>query len=131
MAKERRTISIDPENEQYLSRPGVNASELINKLVSDYRAAGANEDLMLQLRAQQLESQINNLQSQLDTARQELDAVESSRSAIQPDVDAILAEAAEVIDADKRTVENPAVRNWAEKAQLDAETFLERLEDTA
>lgn len=73
MAKDRRSITLDPEVSDYLSKDGVNASALINKLVREYMAGGDTSQELRRLRIQQTESEIENLEMQMEQRRKELE----------------------------------------------------------
>lgn len=129
MTKSRRTVSLDEENDQYLDADGINASSLVNRLVRSYRSAGGDETGMLRLREQQLESEVAELESRLEAKRRELDSIRDQLSTFEDTQQSVLEEAAETISPQARSTDNPAVENWANKADLPPEEFLDRLDD--
>lgn len=129
MSKERRTISLTPENDAYLGKEGVNASQLVDRLVESYRSAGGDETGMLKLREQQLQSEISELESRLEAKRSELEQVQDQLAEFQADQDSIIADAADALPQHVRHEDNPAVENWAEKAGLSPSELLDRLAD--
>ena len=129
MSKHRRTVTLDPEVDEFLDTAEVNASALVNKLVKNHHSAAGDQQAMLSLRAQQLRSDIEELESRLETKQDELERVEARLDAVEDDRDAILRDAAETIPRAVRTPDNPAVQSWAEKADLTPEAFLDRLDD--
>lgn len=129
MTKSRRTVTLDEEIDEYLDAEGVNASQLVNRLVRSYQTAGGSEVGMLRLREQQLESEIQELDSRRETKQDELERVREQLSELQDGRDDVIRDAAESLDDHVRVPDNPAVQNWAEKAGLPPEEFLERLDD--
>lgn len=129
MSKERRTVSLDAEADEYLSQEGVNASQLVNKLVRDYTGAGGNDRAMLELREQQLESELTELESRVGTKRDELERVREQLGSHQDQRETILEEARNTLRDTQLEPDNPAVQTWAEKADMSVEEFLDALSD--
>jgi len=131
MTKERRTISIDEEVDDYLGSDGVNASELINKLVKSHASAGGDKRAMLELREEQLMSEVNGLENRLEGKREELESVRDRLSEFRSDSNEVVREAADELEFHAVTLDpdNPAIQKWAEKADLPPEDFLDRLKD--
>jgi septal ring factor EnvC (AmiA/AmiB activator) len=95
MSKERISASVDPEVEEYLSQDGVNASGLINRLVKNHASAGDREKAMLQLREDQLESEIESMRAQLKQKEDELSDIRQRIDEMQPEADRVVQEAVE------------------------------------
>lgn len=129
MSKERRTVTLDPDVDQYLQREGVNASELVNKLVETHFTMGGDKQAMLEMRKQQLQSDMDELQSRLSTKKRELDEVESQLEDLRGDMQSVIEEAAKVIPEGTTSPDNDAVQNWANKAGISPEELLERLDE--
>jgi len=104
MTKERRNISINPETNRYLSQDSVNASALIDRLVTQYRKTNDEE-----------------------TAAMSADKEAELRQQMAVE------EAADILLTDRRaeqlTVTNPAVANHAMKAGVSAKRLIELLID--
>jgi uncharacterized protein (DUF3084 family) len=64
--KTRRTVTLSPENDEWLGETGRNASELIDHLVTEYRKNGGAKGAVLQLRIEQLRAEADNLESQAE-----------------------------------------------------------------
>ena len=126
MSKERRTVSIEPDVDEYLSREGVNASELVNELVKNHYSAGGDEKAMLKLREQQLESDVRSLEGQITEKEKELNQIRNRLLEFEDQTETILKEAADVLVT--TDPENEALKTWARKADLSPERFAERLE---
>lgn len=67
--KERVSASVDPEVSAYLSQDHVNASGLINDLVTRHMNGGASDELLREFRMQQLEDEYKDAAA---TARRKL-----------------------------------------------------------
>lgn len=129
MSKERRTVTLDPKTDEYLSQEEVNASKLVNKLVRDYTGAGGNSRAMLELREQQLESELSELESRTETKRDELERVREQLGAHEDQRETILDEARNTLRDTQLEPGNPAVQTWADKADMSVEEFLDVLLD--
>lgn len=66
MTKERLSASVDPEVKSYLSQEGVNASELVNKLVKEQMGGSKSEIAMIELRLEQVRSKIEHHESETE-----------------------------------------------------------------
>lgn len=129
MSKERRTVSLDPEVEEYLSQEGVNASELVNNLVETHVSAGGNEKAMLELREQQLESEVAELESRTETKQEELAQVRDRLSEFRDKREDVIQEARNTLEDIPLEPDNPAVQNWAGKAEMPVDEFIAALEN--
>lgn len=129
MSKERRTVSLDRDVDDYLDRDGVNASELVNKLVKSHMTAGGDQEAMLELRKQQLESDVQELQSREETKRQELQQVRDRLETIDEEQRARIETAAERLDAQDLELRNQKVRYWADEADVSVDRLVERVRE--
>lgn len=128
MSKERRTVSLETEVDEYLGSEGVNASELVNSLVKNHVSSGGDKRGMLELRAEQLRSDIDELEGRLETKREELDRVETHLDEYRTERDEVLDEAVDTLQTVAWDADNPAIQNWAEKADMTPEELIEELE---
>lgn len=129
MSKERRTVSLDPEVDEHLAKDGVNASELVNSLVKSHADAGGNERAMLELREQQLESELADLESRTERKRQELQQVRDRLDETRDEREQIVTEARNTLTRIPDDPENEAIQNWAEKAGMSPEAFLQAVSE--
>jgi len=129
MSKERRTVSLDGDVENYLSSEGVNASQLVNKLVKNHATAGGDKKAMLEIREEQLLSDINELENRKETKVDELQRVREQLDGFKSEVDWVVEEAVEKLDDVPWEPTNPAIENWASKAEVSPDEFIDRLED--
>lgn len=128
MSKERRTVSLEPEQDEYLSRPEVNASALVNELVRQHRDGGVSDGAVLRMREEQVESEVDHLQTRAEKKREELEAIRERRKEKAQTRDVELAEAFDAFhDIDKAgrlTPSNPAVQNHATKLGMTPEDLI-------
>jgi len=75
--KKRTSVTLDSDVHNYLQRQEVNTSGKINKLIRKEMESGGGERVMLELRIDQVEDDIEILQSQLKNKRRILDNLES------------------------------------------------------
>jgi hypothetical protein len=127
MSKERRTVSLEPEVDAYLSRDGVNASELVNSLVKKSMNGTDTEDALKELRKQQIRSDIQELQTRMESRREELDTIKDLEEEQQKERESQLQEAISKAKDAPRDPENPAIQTQAEKVGMSPEEFIDEL----
>jgi len=128
MSKERRTVSLDEDVDEFLGSEGVNASELVNKLVKNHASAGGDKQSMLELREEQLKSDISSLEGRVESKREELEAVQEQLSQYRDKREDRLQEAAESVKHVALEPDNPAVENWAGKLDMTEREFIQQVE---
>lgn len=128
MSKERRTFSLDPEVDEYLDRDGVNASELANKVIKHHMSAGGDKKDMLELRKEQLKSDISELENSLETKKEELETVIERLDQIEDKKEDIYQEAGEVLTYTDLREKNQRVEYWANEVGVPVEEFVDELE---
>ena len=100
MSKQRRTVSLDRVVDDYLAREGVNASELVNKLVKQHMNGGATDDEIREFRIKQLESEYEDLASRTRRKLEELneirDRVEETQNRQEREIDEFIEEMVEL-----------------------------------
>lgn len=130
--KTRRTVSLDEEVDEYLDNDEVNASALVNQLVKNHVTSGGDERAMLELRREQLKSEVQSAENTAEQKRSELETVNEKLSEYEDDIQQVLDEAADVLEGitlDEDAYDNPGVENWADKADLPVDEFVERLRE--
>ncbi len=125
MTKERRTVSIEKEVDEYLASEGVNASELVNKLVKNHASAGGDKRAMLELREEQLLSDINSLEQRLGSKREELERVQTQLDKHQSERENIINQASEALGVDDLDQKNRKVEYWAGEVDLPVDEFVD------
>jgi len=128
MSKERRTVSLEEEVDEYLNSDEVNASALVNQLVKNHATSGGNKRAMLELREEQLMSEIDGIRSNLQQKQDELERVQEQLREFQDETTEVIKEAAQELRDTPLDENNPAIQNWAEKAELPVAEFINRLE---
>lgn len=132
MSKERRTVSIPEEVDDHLSREGVNASELVAKLVKQHMNGGATQDQILEFRIEQVQSEVEDIRGRLERKERELDELKARRQEYheqqQQEFQSKLSDAREALSGVPLSIDNPAVQNWAEKLDLPQEDLIDKLE---
>jgi len=129
MTKERRTVTLDPDVDEFLQKEGVNASELVNRLVEAHFTMGGDKLAMLEMREKQIESDIEELQARVESKEHELDQVQEQLSHLRNDKECVIQEAADVIPDEITSEQNGAVRRYADEAGISPSELLERIDD--
>jgi len=128
MTKKRQSFSLEPENKEFLDREDINGSGLVNKLVTQYRSAGVRSTEMLQLRLDQVDSEIESLEQRLENKRAERERIADTLEQKQSAADATLDEAEHALEPNQLEPDNPAAKNWAKKCGLGVHDFISRME---
>ena len=131
MSKKRRTVSLEPEEDEYLSRPEVNASALVNELVKQHRTGGVSDDAVLRMREEQVESEVDHLETRTEKKREELEAIREKREEKAETRSADLSQAFDVLESlgeENREPTNPAVKTQAGKVGMTPEELLDEYE---
>jgi len=133
MAKQRRTVSLEPEVDEYLSQSGVNASELVNELVEKHMNGGASEDQIREFRKKQVKSEYEQYANQARMKLEELNELqereEQENQQEKEGVDQRWSDALDVMDVDEIggtkviTTDEKFVSQWADKLNMDIAEF--------
>jgi chromosome segregation ATPase len=129
MTKERISASVDPEVEAYLSRETVNASGTINQLVKEQMASGGESKQLLQLRLEQINSEIERHNSQVETLKKERKGVKERLDEIQRTEQNKRQEAFEVLEGVPWKPDNPAIQTNADDLDMTPKELIAELED--
>jgi len=129
MTKERISASVDPEVEAYLSRESVNASGLINQLVKQQMASGVESKQLLQLRLDQINSEIDRHESQLESLEKEREGIKSRLEKLKSDEKAEVRETLDQLKSVPWAPDNPAIQTNADDLDMEPSELIDRLED--
>lgn len=134
--KDRRSISIDSELNDRLNNTDLNASAVINRFLREYFVGGDTASVATKLRLQDIEreidstqDEINRLQNRLQRLRQEREKIEKQMEREREETKQVVEEARDVIGSNMDNPDNPAVQNWADKANMTPEEFVEVLKN--
>lgn len=83
MSKERRTVTLEQDVDNYLARDGCNASELVNKLVKQHMNCGAGENQIVEFRLQQVRSEYDTARSKAERKKDEMEELERRKRELQ------------------------------------------------
>jgi hypothetical protein len=128
MSKERRTVSLKPENDAYLSQDGVNASELVDSLVEQYRKGGTSESQVQQLRLRQLKSEAELHKQQLEAKRDEMQMIRSDMNDNSVD-ESTRQDWFEKVRMVPRETDHPVVQDAADALEMDPADVLREAYD--
>lgn len=121
MSKERRTVTLDEPVDEYLGQSGVNASELVNKLVKQYMNGNRSEDEIREFRLQQIHSEYEDAASR---ARRKIEEYNQLVEQAESSTNEIVAEAVDTLGIEPSAGhDHAAAERWAEKAGMDVESF--------
>jgi len=133
MTKERRTVSLEPHVDDYLSQTGVNASELVNDLVERHMNGGASESEILEFRKRQVKSEYESLADQARKKLEEFNELQEREQQEaqeeQDDREEQWSEAMRAMSVDEIggttivTTDETYVEKWANKLNLSVPEF--------
>lgn len=109
VTKSRRTVSLDEDVDRYLEKPSVNASALANELLREHFENGGEGNAVLNLRIQQVESEVDALKSELERKREELQDIQERASREKTHREDALDEALDEIEEYRLTIDTDHV----------------------
>lgn len=120
MSKEQRTVTLDPDLDEYLSQPSVNASALVNSLLRQYVENGGEFGTIREFRLQQLESEYEDLANR---ARRKLEEYNELQASPDPSEETTVDDGrrADILDKVRmvpRDESHPVVQDAAEELGL-------------
>jgi chromosome segregation ATPase len=133
VGKQPRSFSVDEDVAEMLAeRDDLNASAVVNKFLREYVAGGRGEEAALEIRLNELDDEIADLEKELEQKRRERDRIESQlderRSELREQLTAVEQKVRQgQFPADNVDADNPAIQNWASKAGVPAERFVDEL----
>lgn len=134
--KQRRTVSLDDDLDDWLGNDGRNASELVNRLVREYRNGGRAENVALGMRLEDIEHRLEQERAEVARAESRIERLERERSRIEDELKRRRERVQAVVDETVARIEdgrfpernlhpsNPAVENWAAEAEMSARQFV-------
>lgn len=130
--RERSGISIYvcDEHIEWMDREGYNRSGLINRLLDDFRESGEEIDrAVAEFRLTQLEKKADNLENQKESVEREMEEIKEKMGRDAKKREAVLEEAVGNIMPNQLEVGNRAVKNYAEKAGITQQEFIQEMEE--
>jgi len=127
MSKETRTVSLDPENHEYLSDQD-NASAFVNRLVEQARKGGGPETAAIDLQIRQKEREKTNLEDRLQSVKSDLSELYALKDEFEREEEASLQEARDVLADTEKDADNPAIQNWAKELGMTPTELVEELQ---
>lgn len=123
------SISLTAKNRDYLDREVNNRSGFINDLIDAHREGKSEmNEAIARFRREQLEQELNSVTRREDEIRNELETLNEQITQEQQRKQEKLEDAKEAIGGMNLTADNPAVKNWAEKVDMNPEELLEELD---
>lgn len=136
--KKRRSFSIDEDvASQLTDRENLNASGVVNELLRQYLAQGESADAGLQMRLKDLDREIDQLKTEKGRVETKIERKKREREDVRRQIEQRREKGREHIDAfvekvltqgfpkENLKASNPAVKNYATKASMTPEKFIE------
>jgi len=126
--KETRTVSIDPENDDWLQNQD-NASAVVNELVEQARKTGNIETAALDLQKRQKKRELELSRQKTQNLEQDIEEIEETKKQLSNYEDAKIEEAKEALPDGVDDPANPGVENWAAKLGMTPTELLNAIQD--
>jgi predicted RNase H-like nuclease (RuvC/YqgF family) len=126
--KERRTVTLDPENDRVLEDSD-NASAIVNDLVEQYRKNGDRGTAALELQREQKQRELKNAKRKVENLEQDIAELDALIREYQREEDAELQEARAKLAQTPKEPDNPAIKSWAQDLGLTPEQLLDELDN--
>lgn len=136
MTKDRKSVTVDQDVSEYLSRDDVNASGLVNHLVQSHMESDGGAEALVELRIEQVEGEIDDIKDDIQSGkrklarkRKKLDRLRSRLSDVTVNPEKVVEEASNILRPEQLTEDNDAVQKHADKARMPTDEFLERVRE--
>lgn len=140
VSKKRKTVSVDEDVHNELSnRDHLNASSIVNELLRQYLFQGESQDAALHMRKKDLEREIENTRQEIGHLESKLERLQDEKEQVKEMIRERRREGYEEIEDAAETirdspnfnvsVDNPAIQQWAQKANMTPERFINEVED--
>lgn len=128
MSKQNISATVDEDVADYLGQDHVNASGLINQLVTKHMN-GESEELLREFRREQLLEEAEDLREQAKRKREEAEKLAEVAEEQQSEREQELEEVKEKLTDAPRDPENPAVKKYAGELGMTPEELIDELPD--
>lgn len=127
MAKERTSLSLDPDVAAYLQQESVNASGLVNQLVKRHMNGGEDGDAIREFRIRQLEDEAEELASREQRKREQVEKLRELKQEEQNERESEMKDAIDKLENVVRNPDNPAIQTQARNLGMTPEELIEEL----
>jgi len=127
MSKERRTVTLESEVNDYLAQDHVNASGLVNDLVKRHMNGDDTDGAIREFRIRQLEEEAEEYASRAERKRTEADRLKQAATEKKAEKREELQKAIEQLADAPRDPNNPAVESQARKLGIEPEDLVAEL----
>ena len=129
MAKERRTVTLEREVDDYLAQDHVNASGLVNDLVKRHMNGDDANGAIREFRMNQLLEEANEYEMRAKRKREEVNRLQEVAKEKEATRDEEVQKVVEKLSGVERDPENPAIKRNADKLGITAQELLDKLPD--
>lgn len=126
--KERRTFTIDPENDE-LCKEHDNASALVNELLEQYRKGSDKETVGIDLQIEQKQRELRDRRKEVKRIERDIEELEQLRAGINKQEDVELSKAKEALANTPKEPTNDAIQSWASDLGLTPAQLIDELGD--
>lgn len=127
MSKERRTVTLEKEVNDYLAQDHVNASGLVNDLVKRHMNGDTTDGAIREFRIRQLEEEADEYAKRSERKQSEADRLKQAAKERQAEKQTEIDEILNHLEGVPRDADHPAVKTQARKAGLEPEELVEHM----
>jgi len=125
--KSRRTVTLSRDNDEWLAEKD-NVSAYIDRLVTHARQTGDPRMAHVSLQEKQTERQLDEAESTVARLKQELTEIQELKEQLNNFESAELQEAREELQDVPKEPTNPAIKNWANKLDMNPAELVDELD---
>lgn len=124
------SVTLEPENREYLDREVNNRSAFINDLIEAHRKGKSEmEEAIARHRKQQLKSELRSVESREEQITNELEHINQKIASEEERKERLWKEAIDALEGVPMEPDNPAVQNWAGKLDMTPAELIEEIEE--
>jgi len=127
MSKERRTVTLESEVNDYLAQDHVNASGLVNDLVKRHMNGDDTDGAIREFRIRQLEEEAEEYASRAERKRSEAQRLKQAAEQRQAEKEGEISDALARLKGVPRDAEHPAVKTQARKVGVEPSELVEQM----
>jgi len=124
--RETRTVSLTPENDQYLKEQD-NASAVVDDLITQLREGGDKETAVIEMQIEQQERELEEARRRVERLERGLGELKDLRDTLKSQESAELQQAREALSGTPKEATNDAVQHWAEKLGMAPDELVQQL----
>lgn len=125
--KERRTFTLDPENDRYCEELD-NASAKVNKVITQLRQGSDSGTVAIDMQLRQKRRELTEAKNTVDRLESDIEELERVKDELTTQESKEISDAREALEDTPKKTTNPAIKKWANDLSMTPERLVERLQ---